>query len=357
MIARAHLVPAVVFALVSSAAACGGGDETSSSSSTAGGPGGTSSGGSSGSTTTGTPTTSSGGAGTDGGTSSGAPGPTPKSVSFIAVGDTGTGSTDQAKVGNTMAAICKQRGCDFIQLLGDNLYDSGASSPDDPIFQEKFEIPYTAVDLDFFVVLGNHDYGAGGAGTDFGKGKNEVEYTKKSKKWKLPSAYYKHTKEHVEFFGLDTNMQMFGQDKDQKSDVSAWIKASTATWKIAFGHHPYKSNGPHGNAGSYEGMSWIPITNGKGVKEFLEDHVCGSVDLYLSGHDHSRQWLNESCKGTELAVSGAGAKATELEGNNATLFQSLELGFLYIKIVDKTLTAEFIDENGVTEFTHVIKKP
>jgi hypothetical protein len=124
MLRTRSLVPALAFALVSSAAACGGADESSSSSSTAGGPGGTgSSGESSGTSTTGTPTTSSGGA-EDGGASSGTPGPTPKSVSFIAVGDTGTGSNDQTKVGNTMAAICKQRGCDFIQLLGDNLYDS-----------------------------------------------------------------------------------------------------------------------------------------------------------------------------------------------------------------------------------------
>jgi tartrate-resistant acid phosphatase type 5 len=339
-------------------AACGGADESSSSSSsTAGGPGGTSSGGSSSTTTTGAPATSSSGGATDGGASSGTPGPTPKSVSFIAVGDTGTGSNDQTKVGNTISAICKSRGCDFIQLLGDNIYDSGASSADDPLFQERFEVPYAAVDLDFYVVLGNHDYGGNGAGTDWGKGKNEVDYTAKSKKWKLPSAYYKHTKEHVEFFALDTNMQMFGQDDDQKKDVSSWIKASTAEWKIAFGHHPYKSNGPHGNAGDYEGQSWIPIANGKNVKTFLEDNVCGQVDVYLSGHDHSRQWLNESCKGTELAVSGAGAKATELGGKNPSLFESLELGFLYIKIVDKTLTAEFIDENGVTEFTHVLKKP
>jgi tartrate-resistant acid phosphatase type 5 len=357
MMRLTSLVPAIAFALVSSVAACGGADDSTSSS--AGGPGGTSSGGSSSgsTTTTGTPTTSSGGGGGDGGTTSGGPTTTPKTVRFIAVGDTGTGSNDQTKVGNTISAICKTRGCDFVQLLGDNLYDSGASSADDPIFQEKFEIPYAAVDQDFYVVLGNHDYGANGAGTDFNKGKNEVAYTAKSKKWKLPSSYYKHTKEHVEFFALDTNMVMFSQDDDQKKDIPAWIKASTAAWKIAFGHHPYKSNGPHGNAGEYEGMSWIPITNGKTVKSFLEDNVCGSVDLYLSGHDHSRQWLNESCKGTELAVSGAGAKATELGGKNPTLFESLELGFLYITIQDKTLTAEFVDENGVTEFTHTMKKP
>ena len=293
-----------------------------------------------------------GSSGTDSGTS--------KVVRFVALGDTGTGSNDQLKVGNTIAAVCKARGCDFVQLLGDNIYDSGASSADDPVWQTHFETPYAAVDLDFYAVLGNHDYGHNGAGTDFSKGQNEIDYTAKSKKWKMPSAYYHYAPAAgagaVEVFALDTNMAMFGQDSAQRKDIAAFIAASKAEWKIAVGHHPYKSNGPHGNAGNYEGIS-IPPISGKGVKSYLEDTICGKVDLYLSGHDHSRQWLNESCKGTELAVSGAGAKATELGGNNPTLFQSLELGFLYIVIDGKKLTAEFVDENGATEFTHTITKP
>ena len=152
-------------------------------------------------------------------------------------------------------------------------------------------------------------------------------------------------------------MMMFGQTSAQKTDMAKWLADSKADWKIAIGHHPYKSNGPHGNAGNYEGLPLVPVTNGKGVKDFLEDNICGKVDLYLCGHDHSRQWLNVSCKGTELAVSGAGSKVTEFKGNNPSLFQSLEVGFLYIVIEGKTLTAEFIDEDGKSEFTHTIKKP
>lgn len=286
--------------------------------------------------------------------------PAPKPVRFIAMGDTGTGSTDQIKVGNQVAAKCKKDGCDFVQLLGDNIYDSGVSSTSDPQWQEKFEIPYAAVELDFFAVLGNHDYGHGGAGTDFPKGKHEIDYTQVSKKWKMPAASYHFTKgepgSSVEMIALDTNKALFGQDEDQRQNVPGWISAATATWKIAVGHHPYLSNGPHGNAGKYDGIP-IPPVSGKNVKSLLEDVICGKVDLYLSGHDHSRQWLNASCKGTELAVSGAGAKATELKGSNPVLFESLELGFLYIVIEGKKLTAEFVDENGVVEFTHVIKKP
>jgi len=284
------------------------------------------------------------------------PPPADPVVRFVAMGDTGTGSNDQLKIGNAIAAKCKKDGCDFVQLLGDNLYDSGASSIDDPIWQTHFEIPYAAIDLDFYAVLGNHDYGGGGLGTDFPKGKNEIDYTKKSKKWKMPAAHYHWTKQHVEFFGLDTNLQMFSMDAQQKTDVSGWIAASKSAWKIAFGHHPYKSNGPHGNAGIYD---LIPIAppSGKGVKDFMDDVICGKVDLYLSGHDHSQQWLNVSCKGTELAVSGAGAKTTELPGNNPVLYQSLELAFLYVVINGKTLTAQFVDENGNVEFTHTLTKP
>lgn len=286
-----------------------------------------------------------------------------KAVRFIAVGDTGTGENPQFKVANAISAVCKARGCDFVQLLGDNIYESGASSPDDPIFQSHFEIPYAAIDLDFWVVLGNHDYGHNGLGTDFGRGQHEIDYTSRSKKWKLPSAYWNYApptgKGAVEFFGLDTTMAMFGRDAEQRTDMAARIAASTAEWKIALGHHPYKSNGSHGNAGEYDAILGIPIplVDGKNVKSFLEETICGKVDLYLAGHDHSRQWLNESCMGTELAVSGAGAKSTTLGGKNASLFESLELGFLYIVIDDKTLTAEFVDDSGNTEFTHTIVKP
>ena len=282
--------------------------------------------------------------------------PVPKAVRFVAMGDVGDGSAGQLKIAGTVEAKCKQDGCDFVQLLGDNLYESGASSVDDPIWQANFEVPYAAINLDFYAVLGNHDYGNGGQGTDFLKGQNEVDYTKKSKKWKMPSAYFHFEKENAQFIALDTNMALFGQAGTQKTDVTAWLAASKSEWKIALGHHPYKSNGPHGNAGNYDGIPLSPIS-GKNVQTFLEEVVCGKVDVYLCGHDHSRQWLNVSCKGTELAVSGAGAKATELKANNAALFESLEIGFLYVVIEGKKLTAEFVDENGKTDFTHVLTKP
>jgi hypothetical protein len=307
-------------------------------------------------TTTGGTTAGAGGDGT-GGAGTGGAGGAPPIVRFVAMGDTGKGNPGQYEVADAIAAHCAAHGCDFVQLLGDNIYDSGVQSTSDDLWQTEFELPYANVNLPFWAVLGNHDYGGNGAGTEFGKGQNEIDYTNVSTKWNMPAAYWHREVEHVEFFALDTNMAMFYQAGQQADDVAGWIAASTARWKIGLGHHPYLSNGPHGNAGEYDGLPFVPLANGAGVKTLLEDTVCGTTDLYLSGHDHSLQYLVGTCAGAELIVSGAGASTTELPGENIAWYQSLELGFLYVVIEGDTLTVQFIGTDGVVDYTKTIQKP
>ncbi|MBK9261664.1 MAG: metallophosphoesterase [Polyangiaceae bacterium] len=313
---------------------------------------------SSGSASSGSGSVSSSSSSSSGGTGGSGGGGNAKSVvKFVAIGDTGKGNQGQYDVAAAMAKKCEADGCDFVQLLGDNIYDSGVDSTSDPQWQSKFELPYAALDLPFWVVLGNHDYGGDGAGTDFGKGKHEIDYTKISTKWKLPAAYYTRSEKHVDFFALDTNMAMFSQADNQKNDVPTWIAASKAQWKIALGHHPYLSNGKHGNAGEYEGLPFVPIVNGKGVKDLLDDVVCGKVDLYLCGHDHSMQWLQPKCgSNTELVISGAGASTSELKGGNPVHFESLDIGFFYVVIEDNVLTGQFYNAAGEVLFTRTITK-
>lgn len=281
----------------------------------------------------------------------------PRVVRFAAVGDTGKGNTGQQQVADAIARKCMTSGCDFVQLLGDNIYESGVASVTDPQWQTKFEVPYKDVKAPFYVTLGNHDYGGNGAGNEFDKAKWEILYTASSMKWKLPANHYRRVVENADFFILDTNLIMYSREVDkQVASVKDWLSSSTSTWKIAFGHHPYLSNGPHGNAGSYDGLPGVPVVDGKTVKTFLDDNVCGKVDLYLSGHDHSRQWMVDTCKGTDLAVSGAGASPTDLKGKNAVRWQANTLGFLYVTITDRQLVAEFIDTSGKVEFTRTLNK-
>jgi hypothetical protein len=277
-------------------------------------------------------------------------------VRFAAFGDTGKGNLGQSSVAAAVQAKCAASGCDFLQLLGDNIYDTGVTSTADPQFQTKFEVPYADLTLPFFMILGSHDYGGNGAGTEFYKGQFQVDYTPLSPRWRMPASYYRRVSRHVEFFALDTNLQIFSMDAQQRIDVAAWLAASNATWKVAVGHHPYRSNGPHGNAGMYDGVP-IPPVNGAPVKAFLEQIVCGRADVYLSAHDHTLQWLEPTCSGTELIVSGAGSATTSLPGSNPVHFQSLSLGFVYFDIRGNTLTAEFIDTTGTVLFSRTITKP
>lgn len=272
-------------------------------------------------------------------------------VRFIAMGDTGEGNTAQYDVSAAIETVCMVQGCDFALLLGDNFYDDGVFDVDDDQFRTKFEEPYANLQLEFYATLGNHDFGL--VPVQFWRTDYQIDYSAVSPKWSMPDHFYTFVREHVTFMSLDTNMIMLGLDwvRDQKDWVREQLGRAQTDWVIAYGHHPYLSNGPHGNAGNYEGLRRIDITglaNGEQLEDFIEDELCGNIDLYLSGHDHSRQWLEPQC-GTEFIVSGAGAKTTEFEhrDNNPTIWESdAEAGFFWIEIADDVMTVESWTRDG-----------
>ena len=316
-------------------------------------------------TTTGAPQTTTGEPGTSGSTGEDTTtGGAASVVRFVAIGDTGEGNEAQYAIGQAIADLCAIKGCDFGMLLGDNFYDSGVASVDDPQFQDKFELPYEDIDFPIYIALGNHDYGGNGLGLDFDmkKAQYQIDYTKKSQIWKLPAKYYSFKQEHAEFWGLDTNQVMTdplnGNSDPQRNWLIAGTAASTATWKIGFGHHPYISNGDHGNAGSYENIEGfnLPFVTGENVKEFMEAAVCGKIDVFLSGHDHSIQWLEPKC-GTEWIVSGAGSKAETTPGKNPAYFTAADTeGFLWVELKDDTFTGIFYDQTGKELFSKTVIK-
>jgi hypothetical protein len=309
-----------------------------------------------------------GGGGGDGSGSGSAD--TAKRVKFIAMGDTGKGNTDQRAVAIRIRDLCAARGCDFVLMLGDNIYDAGVDSVTDEQWQTKFEQPYADINLPFYAVLGNHDNGgnllfdAPGIGNEFDKGKLEVNYTSVSTKWKMPATHYTFTKNHVGIIALDTNAIMW--NNTDYGDQNAWITtaiAETATmdWVFVAGHHPYRSNGTHGNAGDYVTIpNPLPVQNGETVKEFFDAHVCGLGQVYFSGHDHSRQWLDEPTAlcGTQMIVTGAGASTTEIRdrGNKAFYEDATKPGFMYVDIEDNKFTGEFWDIDGVMNYSRTFTK-
>lgn len=294
---------------------------------------------------------------------------------FIAIGDTGKGNDTQFQIGRSIARVCQARaGCAFGLLLGDNLYPSGPSSVDDVAFVEKFEKPYEPVPFPFWVALGNHDYGGNGRGTEFWKGQVEVDYSKRSRRWRLPAPFYTFAEGPVDFVALDTNplfladfsssvtdaisdLGAFSQRAaDQAEGLADALGRTTKPWRIAFGHHPYVSNGRHGNAGSYDGVPGGLPGAGGGFQRFFEAQLCGRVDVYLSAHDHNLQDLGSRC-GTELLVSGGGATATTIRDTQPAPYSEGIEGFLLVEATDAALTFSFFDADGTQRHTRTVRKP
>ena len=276
-------------------------------------------------------------------------------VRFIAIGDTGTGKDGQYKVAAAMESVCAARGCDFAIGMGDNIYEDGVDGERDIQFELKFEDPYKNINFPFYMSLGNHDntWIIAGDGADNDRGELQVDYhyrtDRKSNKWQMPARYYKFEAPQnatplVTFFSMDTNPTASAGDPSNeynKDDYSAkqgkWLKegfaASKAPWKIAFGHHPYISNGRHGNAGNYDGLAG----QGRYFRDMVNQNVCGNADVIFTGHDHDLQWLKEteSCPGTFHILTGAGAKTRGFgdANRNAVYWQQDNiLGFFFVEL-------------------------
>ena len=303
----------------------------------------------------------------------GEPEPAPEAdfIRFVALGDVGKGNDGQRRVAAAVVDVCAEfGGCDFAVLLGDNIYDAGCDDENDPQWITKFEEPYADVDMPFYASLGNHDYGAppilqelaGGIGIDPRRGDAQLAYARVQDKFRMPDLFYRFAEGPVELVALNTAtvfwrdlpfveaLTGFGEVTDAQIDALAdWSDDPLAPWRIAFGHHPYISNGPHGNAGIYDGV-FIDglIGSGTALRDFFEDHVIGDFHVLLSGHDHSLQDQGDF-DGTSVFVSGAGASTTDLEGDNPAIWQSSDRGFIVIEVTRRRLDARFItvpDDNG-----------
>jgi len=300
-----------------------------------------------------------------------APGASTASLRFVAVGDFGKGNSNQKLVGDAMQRVCDQLGgCGFAIGLGDNIYGGQPQSSYDSLFETKFEHPFVNVRFPFYMALGNHDNSLviDGGGQFNHRGEIQVAYSYRtdrfSDKWTMPARYYEHSHPQgalnpvASFFALDSNPFISPLDLNPDylllryaDEQAAWLAQvrsnSRANWKIAYAHHPYLSNGLHGNAGSYDGLMVVgPLTarmSGEVYRQWLQKNVCGKVDVFVTGHDHDVQLLHSvpECGNTILLVSGAGADPrafVDAKRNAAVYLQDNQLGFVVNEIVGDKLT-------------------
>ena len=308
-------------------------------------------------------------------------------VRFVAIGDTGEGNDKQYRVSEGVQARCDRGGgCEGFIMLGDNIYDEGAQSPTDSQFTTKIDMPYRNLKkgpppgegqedlrerMPIYASLGNHDLG--GAGLNSAQVANYLAYARANPWFIYPDEFYDVQVGPVHLMSIHTNpLAYLGlMMEPQGQMVQDVVRTTSATWTIVFGHHPYRSDGRHGNAGAYEGIPGDLLFLGGMFRVWVEEYVCNQVDFYLAGHDHNRQWMEEvpdipswppwaenrvPCR-THFAVSGAGAKTTDLEGRgNALAFGAETLGFLWMEFHRDYAVVEFCGADGDTEWTRTIMR-
>lgn len=277
----------------------------------------------------------------------GCPAAGPK-VRFIVFGRGGTAGALEASVAAAAVSTCDSAGgCDFAIYLGDDQIERGVIGESD--FINQYADPWADLDLPIYVALGSPNLDPDSA-FDFWSGQDVAD----DGNWQFPSRFYKASvgsgSTTVDVFGLDTPSIRRSAMTPQGSWLDGVLAGSFAQWKFAFGYNNYISNGVIGNAGDYNGTGDLPVppeATGAYFKSFVEEHICGNVDIYFSGQDQNLQRLQPVCD-TGFIISGSAGGTNVLLGadSNVALFQAESAGFVMLEAQGVQLTMSFYDQNG-----------
>jgi len=270
------------------------------------------------------------------------------------------------KMGGRITKVELASGVPQRNVMGDNFYDSGVKSADDPRFQETFESVYTdpsLMNMPYYVVLGNHDWG--------GNTSAQIAYSAKSKRWVMPDLYYKKTFsfnggaitidavfiDTVSLAGNSDDLEdEFGElpgPKDPKLAATQWefiegaLNSSTANYLVVVGHYPVYSAGEHG-----------PTTV---LVNQLKPMLIKYGAHYFSGHDHDLSHISDGT-GVNYIVIGAGDNCCYAETNLSKIPKNslkwgmfagsgLLGGFGSFVATAKTMTVNFYASNGTTLYS------
>jgi hypothetical protein len=268
----------------------------------------------------------------------------------LAFGDSGTGDANQKKVADAMLNFCHAHHCDYGVMLGDNIYEDGVVSPDDPQFKTKFEDMYRPLGIPFYLALGNHDV------RNHTKGiQGQIAYSNISPIWRMPDRFYSAREGEIEYFALDTNT--FSDDPTQISWLKDGLKKSDATWKVVFAHHPMYSVGDHALGDMIEGF---PM---KRLRKKLGPILCDyGADMFLTGHEHHME-VNLSECGVLHVLSGASAKMRntswwlkKFHKDRRLYSLGNTLGFAHLSFFEHEALLRLVDSEGALLFQTLVPK-
>jgi acid phosphatase len=272
---------------------------------------------------------------------------------FLLFGDWGRkGQRDQAAVATQMGLAAAALKARFVASLGDNFYDYGVVSTDDPQWKESFEDVYTAPSLQvpWHVILGNHDYR--------GNCQAQIDYSARSPRWRMPARYFSRTEaipggKSILMVYTDTSPFVTSYAKNElmwpnirSQDTAAqleWVdrtlRESKAEWKIVLGHHPIYSSGEHGDTPEL-------------IDRFLPLLKRHGVHLYFNGHDHDLQ--HQEAGGIHFFCVGAGSTVRPIASLHDSIFAKSTPGFAAVSVGEKGVKVRLTAATGEVLHSAVI---
>jgi hypothetical protein len=220
---------------------------------------------------------------------------------FWVVGDSGTGSQQQADVHDAMRAFTgkRQHPLDIYLHVGDMAYDSGT----DHEFERNFFKPYrlTLRNTACWPAMGNHEGATSNGKTGIGPYYDCYVLPTRGEAGGLSSgteAYYSFDYGNVHFIALNSH----DLDRSPTAPMAQWLKAdleqTDADWIFAHWHHPPYTKGSYDS--DTEGQL---VEMRKYIMPILED---GGVDVTFTGHSHIYE--------RSMLIDGAYATPTTAEG-------------------------------------------
>ena len=240
-------------------------------------------------------------------------------VRFLVIGDTGTGSDQQHELAKIMLRYRQAFPFEFVLMMGDNMYGSEKATD----YKRKFEDVYRPLldqKVKFYAALGNHDES------------NQRFYEFFNMEGQ---EYYRFKKGNVSFYALNSNYM----DKKQIDWLKDKLATDTASWKIAFFHHPpYSSGGKHGSDTKLREV----------VEPLFLQH---GVNVVLAGHEHFYERIKPQ-KGIHYFISGSGGKLRKgdiKKGSPLTAkAYDKDMSFMLAEISDEQMHFQVISRTGET---------
>jgi tartrate-resistant acid phosphatase type 5 len=251
--------------------------------------------------------------------------PAGRPIRVVGMGDFGSGTQAQKDVAAAIVRMGAVQPFDFGLTFGDNFYPSGMTSTDDPRWRDWWEALYGPLGVTFYPSMGNHEwYSDDGAAA-------EIAYHSPS--WRFPSPYYTFTAGPAQFFAVDTS-------EISEAEV-VWldrsITASTARWKVVYGHHPIFAPEKSAKSGAY--MAYMQAR--------LWPILRGRVDAYLCGHQHAMAHMDPK-EGVHFFMSGGGGAALGKVSKKApgAIFAESTFGFLTLEADAAAMKIAIFDTDG-----------